>query len=221
MSFSKEWDQRFQENTHLSVWPWSDLVSLVRRNCKNLTKDFKVLELGCGAGANIPFFLSLGIQYHAIEGSKIIVSQLHHRFPELTECIITGDFTIDLPFTAGFDLVVDRAAVTCNSTAGIKNALQLTRDLLMPGGYFIGVDWYSMQMSDYQYGKPGPDDFTRTGFESGTFTGTGNVHFSNKDHLQELFEDFEIVALEEKTIHHVIPAEEYQFASWQIVARKK
>ena len=27
------------------------------------TNKFKVVELGCGAGANIPFFLSLGVGY--------------------------------------------------------------------------------------------------------------------------------------------------------------
>ena len=46
MSFSREWEQRFAENTHISVWPWSDLVSLVRRHCKQLGPDSKVLELG-------------------------------------------------------------------------------------------------------------------------------------------------------------------------------
>jgi len=30
MTFSAEWDQRYIENTHLAVWPWSDLVTLVR-----------------------------------------------------------------------------------------------------------------------------------------------------------------------------------------------
>ena len=29
MSFSNEWDERYQNNSHMSIWPWSDLVSLV------------------------------------------------------------------------------------------------------------------------------------------------------------------------------------------------
>lgn len=29
MGFNSEWEQRYAENTHMSVWPWSDVVSLV------------------------------------------------------------------------------------------------------------------------------------------------------------------------------------------------
>ena len=57
MSFSEEWNHAYEKNTNLSTWPWSDLVSYVKRFTK-LDKNSKVLELGCGAGANIPFFLS-------------------------------------------------------------------------------------------------------------------------------------------------------------------
>ena len=56
MNFSKEWEERYRENTHLSVWPWSNLISYVMRYARPENKDFSVLELGCGAGANIPFF---------------------------------------------------------------------------------------------------------------------------------------------------------------------
>jgi hypothetical protein len=32
MSFSNEWNDRYQENTNMSIWPWSDLVSAVMKN---------------------------------------------------------------------------------------------------------------------------------------------------------------------------------------------
>ena len=51
--FSIEWDQRYKENLQMSIWPWSDLVSAVMR--LRLPASTRVLELGCGAGANIPF----------------------------------------------------------------------------------------------------------------------------------------------------------------------
>ena len=37
----------------MSIWPWSDLVSYVMRYVPPNFAEFKVLELGCGAGANI------------------------------------------------------------------------------------------------------------------------------------------------------------------------
>ena len=84
MGFSRQWDDKYQDNTHLSIWPWTDLVSLVMRN-KPQKRNFKVLELGCGAGANIPLFVSLEADYFTVEGSKTIVDKLHQRFPHLKD----------------------------------------------------------------------------------------------------------------------------------------
>jgi SAM-dependent methyltransferase len=220
MSFSREWEQRFAENTHISVWPWSDLVSLVRRHCKQLGPDSKVLELGCGAGANIPFFQSLAVQYHALEGSPSVVRLLHQRFPELVNNIRVADFTAEQPFNVCFDVVVDRAALTCNTTAAICSALDFAWQTLKPGGYYIGVDWYSMQHSEYQRGEPDTDIHTRHGYVDGMFSGLGPVHFSDADHLMELFSRFDMIFLEEKILRRFVPEDDYQFASWHVVARK-
>ena len=61
MSFNYQYSKK-----HLSVWPWSDLISLCSRYHK-LKKSSSVLEIGCGVGANIPFFLSKNINYHGID----------------------------------------------------------------------------------------------------------------------------------------------------------
>ena len=82
MTFSKEWDQRYRQHSDMSVWPWSDLVSYVIRYV-HLQKKLYVLEIGCGAGANIPFVLSLGYKYYGIEGSPTIVAKLKKDFPAL------------------------------------------------------------------------------------------------------------------------------------------
>ena len=117
MTFSTEWNIRYKKNTHMSIWPWSDLVSLVMQN-KPLKEKFRVLELGCGAGANIPLFVTLGADYYAVEGSQTIVDQLHKRYPQFKDNIIVGDFTKDMP-NQEFDLIVDRAALTHNNEKSI------------------------------------------------------------------------------------------------------
>ncbi len=220
MSFSNEWEQRYAENTHLSVWPWSDVVSLTRRHCRTLGAGSRVLELGCGAGANIPFFEALGVAYHAVEGSPTIVATLHERLPHLADSIVTGDFTQPWAFAPGFDLVIDRASLTCNGGQAIRRCLRQAYDALLPGGFFIGVDWYSTLHSDYANGERGEDAFTRKAFTSGSFANTGNVHFSDEAHLRDLFQDFELVMLEEKQAVRYEPADNHRFASWLLVARK-
>ena len=97
MVISSEWDERYKDNTHMSIWPWSDLVSYVMRYAKS-KKKISVLELGCGAGANIPFFLALGYEYYGIEGSSTIISKLKKRFPNIKKNLFFSlDIIVELP----------------------------------------------------------------------------------------------------------------------------
>lgn len=220
--FSKEWDNCYRNETQISIWPWSDMVSLVHRHCKSIieTGTGRVLELGCGAGANIPLFLALGLDYKAIEGSPTIVAQLHQRYPELANNIRVGDFTTDETFDGAFDLVIDRAAVTHNSTESIRNALQYSFDILRPGGIFIGSDWFSTKHADYSGGEMAADEYTRKNYKKGQFVGVGDVHFSDESHIRNLFSKFEILFLEEKLTQRYEPKDKHQFASWNIVAKR-
>ena len=219
--FSSEWDNCYKDNTHLSIWPWSDVVSLVHRYCKPLTESKNVLEFGCGAGANIPLFRSFGMNYFAIEGSQTIVHRLHQRFPDLANQIKVGDFTIDRPFDVEFDLVIDRAALTHNSTSSIRDGLKNALNALNSGGIFIASDWFSTKHSDFLGGEAADDFYTRKNYVEGQFSGVGLVHFFDEEHLSELFCDFNIKYLEEKIAKQYQPKVDHTFSSWNIVACKK
>jgi SAM-dependent methyltransferase len=218
MSFSQEWEKQYADGCQQAVWPWSDLVGLVKRHCPNLAGK-RVLELGCGAGANIPFFAASQSHYHAIEGSQFAVQRLHERFPELNGTIIVGDFTKGLP-DAGFDLIIDRASLAHNDTKAIKSCLQFAWDAIKPGGLFIGVDWFSTNHDEFGTGEPDVDEETRSDYQSGQFAGVGRVHFSDEAALRTLFAKFDLIYLEEKIVRRVIPHGGYQAATWNLVARK-
>ena len=221
VGFSTEWERCYLDNTQMSVWPWSDVVSLVHRYCNGLISGSgRVLELGCGAGANIPFFQALGVDYFAVEGSPAIVKQLHQRYPDFIDQISVGDFTVVQPFKGAFDLVIDRAAITHNSFTAIKDTLESVLVSLIPGGIFIGSDWFSTKHSDYFGGEMSVDKYTRNHYTKGQFIGVGGVHFSDEHHLKELFSQFEILLMEEKIIKQYEPLGNHQFASWNIVARR-
>src|SRR5438132_11616518 len=133
MSFSAAWDSAFKASTHISVWPWSDLVSYVNRYAKASDGYHRVIEIGCGVGANIPFFLRSGCDYSAIEGSQAAVAKLHEAYPELRERVVVGDFTKSIPFPGPFDLAIDRSSLTCNSTDAIRHSLNMIFERLRPG----------------------------------------------------------------------------------------
>ncbi|MGB2870025.1 MAG: class I SAM-dependent methyltransferase [Bacteroidota bacterium] len=217
---SSEWNEKYKTGEQLSVWPWSDLVSYVMRYATPAGSNWRVLELGCGAGANIPFFRSHKAEYHAVDGSQHIVQRLCESFPEYRHQIKVSDFTESIPFEGPFDLVVDRAAVTHNSRKAIQHALALVHDKLKPGGTFIGIDWFSTEHSDFRYGSTYEDEYTKTNAEQGQFAGIGAVHFSDKAELQYLFRGFRLEILEHKTIRQQLPDSDFVFASWNLVARK-
>ena len=217
MGFSDEWDSQYATIAHLSI---SDLVSYVMRYARPTGPDFRVLELGPGAGANIPFFKHLTADYHAIDGSPTIVAALRTIFPEFSRNILAADFTSAINFDTPFDLIVDRAAITHNDTAAISKTLQMCLNILKPEGKFIGIDWFSTEHSDYRLGEEAGDYYTRRNIEEGQFHGIGNVHFSDREHLIKLFSGFRFEKLEHKIHKREVPQDNHVFASYNIIAVK-
>jgi SAM-dependent methyltransferase len=221
MTFSRQWDQRFRANKNVSIWPWSDLVSYVCRYAKPTDGFHRVFEIGCGAGANIPFFLSLGIDYSAVEGSPTIVAMVHDAYPKLREKIVVGDFTHAIPFDGPFDLVVDRSSLPHNTTRSMQRTIAMIFDRLRIGGKFIGIDWLSNSHQDALSGEA-LDSHTRTNIPVGQFVGVGAVHFSDEDHLVDLLSSagFRIDRLEHKRREIVIPKNGKYQSMWNFVATK-
>lgn len=221
MTFSPEWNRAFLANTHLSVWPWSDLVSYVNRYAKPAQGYRRVLELGCGVGANVPLFLKLGVDYFAIEGSEAAVRMLHQAYPDLSDRIVVGDFTRELAFDGLFDLVVDRSAITHNTTASIRDVLSMVFDRLRPGGKLLGIDWFSTEYPDALRGDA-LDSHTRTNLPSGQFAGIGTVHFSDQEHVIGLLSDagFVLERLEHKRTELAFPEPNQRCGWWSFVASR-
>jgi SAM-dependent methyltransferase len=220
VTFSQEWDAAYKKGGQMSIWPWSDLVSMVMRYARPSGASYRILELGCGAGANVPFFLSQQVDYYAIEGSAHMVAQLKERYSQVAEHFVVGDFTANIPFVGAFDLIVDRSSVTHNCTRSIQQCLKLVRAKLKSGGAFIGIDWFSSANAEMGYGQIAEDEHTRNNFSKGQFANVGKVHFSDESHLRFLLADFIIEVLEHKTLERREPADGARFATWNFLARK-
>lgn len=221
MTFSREWEQRYRKGGAISQWPWSDVVRLFRRHFGTATDKISILELGCGSGANVPFFVAEGVDYYAIEGSPTAVKELIARHPQLAGRIKVGDFALGIPFNVEFDAIIDRSSVTHNDSAAIKKTLQYCYEKLKGHGIYIGIDWFSDQHSDLRYALPVEGDpFTFDSFAQGRFHDVGKVHASSYAHLQSLFERFELVWVEQKAVRQFVPDDDLTQVTWNFVARK-
>lgn len=221
MSFSKEWEDTYRAGGHNSVWPWSEVVSFVKRFTKDATHPLSVVELGCGPGANIPFFREIGAEYYAIDGSQSAVDAIVARFPDLAEQVVVGDFTTEIPFERTFDIVLDRGSLTHNDTTAMRRAIRLCHAALKPKGLLVAVDWFSTAHSEYPKGVATDDPWTKTGYTVGQFAGVGRAHFCDEQLLRELLEGFSLRYLEHKTIQRHLPDDGWISATWNFVAEKE
>ena len=219
--FSGEWEQKYRDRTHLSVWPWSDVVAYANRYARPASRYPSVLELGCGAGANIPFFLDRGSDYHAIEGSQTIVDSVRAAFPGIADRIVCGDFTAGIPFDRTFDVVLDRGSITHNDIAAIRRCLGDVHASLRRGGLLIAIDWLSAEHSDAGKGTR-VDSHTYRDIDTKTFRGIGKAHFADKAHLLALLGDagFEVKVLERKVNQMLLPDEGLTRGMFNFVAEK-
>ena len=217
MTFSDQWEDSYKNNQQLSIWPWSDLVSYIYRYKGRYNNSPRVLELGCGAGANIPLFKSLEIEYFGVDGSESIISSLIERFPDLRDQLRCCDFTREIPLSNSFDIVIDRAAVTHNDTESIKRCINLVKKVMLPGSIYIGVDWFSTEHSSYLHNTEMLDSYTARNLTSGPLKNLGKVHFSDKDHLENLFADFTFMEMDKKSVINV-QDDEFVQGMWNFVA---
>ena len=118
----KHWNNIYYKNKHLSQWPWTEVISLCNRYCKKqiYNKTNKILELGFGAGANIPFFLKKPIKYYGVEGSKVIFLKIKKKYKKIKKNILNKNFNEEIFPNLKFDLILDRASVTHNDKKNIK-----------------------------------------------------------------------------------------------------
>ncbi len=221
MPFSEKWENSYQATEHLSVWPWSTLVSLVMRFVPNARSGIKVLELGCGAGANIPFFLSINSDFYAVDGSPTVVGLLHEKYPKLKTKTEPADFTKILPFNGGFDLVFDRAALPHNNWADVVKTVKAADAAIKPGGFYIGIDWFSTSNTFAKLGRPDKTDpSTRLDMPPGPYRGIEPVRFFSQNEVQDLFPGYKMHYMEEESIRPVTPPGQFMSA-WNFVLQKK
>ncbi|KZN47196.1 class I SAM-dependent methyltransferase [Pseudoalteromonas luteoviolacea] len=220
MSFCQNWDNLYRASQHMSIWPWSVVVaaSLRHTQLRNADENFRVLEVGCGAGANFPFFLSYCKNVYGIDGSEFIINQLKSRFPDIADTLFTGDFTQPWPFENDFDLIVDRGASVHNPTASIEKYLKQAFERLKPGGILLVTDWFSTTHSDYDKAPVSIDKYTKTGYTSGSFAEVGNVNFFDEPLIRNLVSAFEIISLTHGCDEDI--ASGHKHACWNMILRK-
>ena len=185
---SKEWGK----------YPQEHVIRNVARNFYNVPRreNVKLLEIGCGPGANVWFLARERFSVSAIDGSPTAIRLAKERLAaeSLTAELRTGDFT-DLPWADNsFDGVVENVSLYANRWAAIQQALREVRRVLKPSGVFL-CSFFTTKTWGYGLGAMVEQD----GFVNiaeGPMAGTGFALFLTRERLNELLCGFEDIHVE-------------------------
>ena len=226
--WSPEWElNRFSQGKRAAKYVWSDVVTLTYRyllgpRAEVPRSEIRILELGCGAGANLLFFAKEGLDVTGIDASPSAINLAREGLEQVGHSVnlAVGDFANGLPFAdASFDLVLDRATLTCNVLKVIEGTVAEVRRVLSPGGISAIVDFYSTAHPNATLGVE-VEPNTRTDIREGMFQDIGNVHFTTSEELHDLLSRFTILHMEHKVYNCIMPGADEGTAQFNVVARK-
>jgi SAM-dependent methyltransferase len=225
--FSKEWEDDYikRKNSKAMVsFPWSDVVSLVHRHCCDFffqAPPSKILELGCGTGANIPLFLARGFDYVGIDGSLTAIKMVKEIYPKLL--FVEQDFTNAIPFdNESFDLILDRGAITYAETRLLDNMFREIHRVLKKGGIFLSVDLFSKEHPSFllSVNDKKIDESTVLNPSFGATKGLGVARFWDYDEITKYFKDFDILYTQHKKVDDMTKEQLHGYACFDVVAKK-
>ena len=222
-SFDPVWPELYGSGRQLNRYPWDAVVRFVHANRPpdRAAADVGVVEVGCGAGANLWFAAREGFAVAGIDGSESAIAYAQQRFDDddLAGDLRVGDFT-ELPWPDGtFDLAIDRAALTCCGRTAAGRAVAELHRVLRPGGRLLFTP-YSDRHPSAGAGRPG-EDGVRSGIDAGALVGVGQICFYSRDDIDRLLDGWRLLAVE----HHDVSDELDTAAAplrghWHVVAER-
>jgi SAM-dependent methyltransferase len=191
------WDQIFRSK-EWGKYPPEHVVRFVARSFyRELDRSqVRILEIGCGPGANVWFMAREGFAVAGIDGSETAIQKARERLASegLAADLRVGDYT-QLPWEASsFDGVIENVSLYCSPWAGIEQALNEVLRVLKPGGLFLS-SFFTDRTWGYGEGTMiEPDGFVD--LRDGPLAGAGFCLFLSRDRVPQLFRNFVDVAIE-------------------------
>ena len=222
MVFDPVWESVFREQ-EWGRYPGEDLVRFVAKNCRNapVRSQVKILEVGCGPGANLWYCAREGYTVIGIDGSATAVRRANERLnaevPGWSGTVHVGDISALDAADCTFDLAIDNEAACCNSFDDSKLIFREISRVLKPRGKL-----YSRTFAVGSWGYGTGISVGLNAFEcgEGPMKGKGYSRFTSEDQLAALLgSSLEIESVE--TLRRSMDGRKHEIIEWLVEARKK
>ena len=139
MAWDSEWEKLYK-NRDWGKYPSEELIRFIANNYyhKADKRNIKILEIGCGIGANIWYCAREGFQVFGVDGSPSAIKKCKARLdveiPGWNGELLVGDI-VSLPYENNkFDAVIDNEAIAHNSFEDSKEIYAEAARVLKIGG---------------------------------------------------------------------------------------
>lgn len=186
-------------NSRLGGDPSEHIIRFVARNYyKRNRSEVKILDFGCGVGANTWYLAREGFDTYAFDISESAIKKLNARME--AEGLTVQSFVADgltLPYNNNtFDAIIDSASIFSNPIADIMKMYRKCYALLVDGGKFMTVV-FTRETTGYGTGRevePGSYDE----IQEGPLQSFGIRHFFEADEFRNCLQEagFENISIE-------------------------
>ena len=165
-------------------YPSEHIIRFIARNYYRRNRNnIKVLDFGCGAGANTWYLSREGFDTYAFDGSPSAVNNARTKLENEqlhADIRVMDGIAIDYEENY-FDAVIDSACITANSIENIKIMYEEIFSILKPEGRLCSIV-FGKGTTGYGKGLLIEKD-TFTNIEIGHLAGEGKIHFFDKQSL--------------------------------------
>lgn len=216
IKINKAWNEIYISGKQFNEYPYDFVVSATKKYIKNTNKK-NVLDLGCGAGNHISFFLNSEFKLvTGIDSSKIITDFLDKKYKKNKKVEIINNDISKMVYRKNFyGLVLDRMSITHNNKDEIKQTIDKVYNSLKKNGYFFSV-CFSDNHNEYTNKKK----INNQQYFNNLVKGTGiTSSFLNYNDVKIFYKKFEKVSIIENiSFNHQTNK---KTAIWSLILKKK
>ena len=221
MSWNTTWEKIFA-TSDWGKYPPEELIRFIASHFYKAPNrsDVKILEIGCGPGANLWYLSREGFSATGIDGSPSAILKAEARLnaENLNATLIVGDL-IDLPhllLNQTYDAVIDVECLYANRIQFVREIIRNSYHLLKPGGVMFSKMFARETIGDGLGTEVEPGTFIDV--TDGPLADTGLCHFFTQEEIESCFSDFEEIHLEISM--RSLDSRQSWIKEWVVQARK-
>ena len=213
------WENLFQRE--YGKYPAEHLIRFIAKNYYQTDRgSTRILEVGCGPGANVWYLSREGFDTYGIDGSPTAIASAKGLLTKdnLSANLMIGDI-VALPYTDDyFDSVIDNECIYSNDLSDSHRILGEIRRVLRTGALFFSRTF----SSDMHVGKDAVkiSDFEYAGATEGPLANTWSFRLIDEDGIRGLYGAyFDILSIDK--MDYTRDDRSITVSEWIIVCRKR